>query len=280
MKENYTSLLYSCNGKIDDNKYIENFNNNNINVCLLIPGFIKSYKFLDEIKRKLNNLDGINFYIFGYIFSYMIEPSINKDKISYNQDTYKDLNIDKVNNFFTKFSFIDNNLYKKYDDEGYDNRIYSQWNNFKKSYELYLNFSNKNNFNADVFIKFRSDLNFDENLLYKYIKYSYDTNKCIFFEKSCSVIHDTLMIIYKDFIYKIANLCDNFSNYYLLPEIKNKMELHKNDMNKPKFNDKLRFPCQSEYLLWLHVNKVLDKNSYRIYNNFFNIMRDDSSSII
>lgn len=256
-----------------EHKYIQSYNN--INVCILIPGFIKNYHFLDEIKRKLNKLSGINFYIFGHIFSYMICPSMNKEKITYSQNNSEILNVDKISSFFTKFSFIDNNLYKKYDDDGYDNRIYSQWSNFKKSYELYLGFSNKNNLNADIFIKFRSDLDFDENLLYKYVKASYDTKKCIFFERSCSVVHDQLIIIHRNFINKFFNLCDSFSSYYLLTDIKNEMELHRNNLNRSEHSNELRFPCQSEYILWIHINKVMDLNCYRIYNKFFDIMRDD-----
>lgn len=33
--------------------------------------------------------------------------------------------------------------YTKYDKEGYDNRIYSQWLNIRKSFDLYLDFSKK-----------------------------------------------------------------------------------------------------------------------------------------
>lgn len=51
-----------------------------------------------------------------------------KNNIYYNnKDTCIDT--DKLK-LFTSFSFVDDN-YKKFEDEGYDNRIYSQWYNNK-----------------------------------------------------------------------------------------------------------------------------------------------------
>lgn len=49
-----------------------------MNICILIPGFIKSYKHLEYISKLISNLEYENVYVFGHIFNYLIKPNEKK----------------------------------------------------------------------------------------------------------------------------------------------------------------------------------------------------------
>ena len=55
------------------------------NICIIIPGFIKSYNHLYYLKKIFSKLDA-NIYFFGYIFDYMIHPCAYRNNISYDHD--------------------------------------------------------------------------------------------------------------------------------------------------------------------------------------------------
>lgn len=48
---------------------------------------------------------------------------------------------------------------------------------------------------------------------------------------------------------------------YSLDEIKERTEEHRRNKNKPDFNKYLRFSCESEILLWTHIQKSIDKKN-------------------
>tara|TARA_X000000950_G_C13886196_1_gene648968 strand:+ start:122 stop:346 length:225 start_codon:yes stop_codon:yes gene_type:complete len=70
-------------------------------------------------------------------------------------------------------------------------------------------------------------------------------------------------------------LSDNIYDYYLLDNIKKRIIDYKKSKNKQAFNKYLRFACESEILLWTHINKVIDKTDLLLIKktNKFHIKR-------
>jgi len=253
-----------------------------MNICILIPGFIKSYKHLEYLKNKLQQIDAENIYVFGYIFNFIIKPNINKEKINYKKTKNNCIDINQLK-IFTDYQFIPDD-YKKYDEDGYDNRIYSQWYNVKQSFNLYLKYSKKHNIKCDIFIRMRSDiiLNGSCRALVKLIEISYNKNKMIFFEEpdgaaASAVINDQMFIGPYIYFSKIILLSDNIYEYYLLDEIKERIKTHKNKKNKPEFNKYLRFGGESEILLWTHINKVLNTDAFILNNKIHRLNKKKNS---
>ena len=61
---------------------------------------------------------------------------------------------------------------------------------------------------------------------------------------------------------KIVDLYQHMESYYKIPYIKRRIQQHKNQPDKPSFNEFLRFSCQSEVLMWIHVEKNLQVDEY------------------
>ena len=247
---------------------------NKLTVCILIPGFIKSYKHLSYLKKLFKSINADKIYVFGHIFNYIIPPKVNKEKIVYDNNINNKIDSRKLT-IFNSFSYVSNN-YTKYDKEGYDNRIYSQWLNIRKSFDLYLDFSKKNNINCDMFIRMRSDLHIsDITRLNKIITQSYINNKMCFFTTTCNVVNDQLFIGPYTLFKKIMLLSDNIYDYYLLDDIKKRIVNHKKNNKKPDFNKEIRFSCESEILLGKHINICLKKIDYKLINRnkLFHIKR-------
>lgn len=244
-----------------------------MNICILIPGFIKSYEHLEFLQNLFKSINADKIYVFGHIFSYIISPNINKNKIIYD-NINNNIDTNKLA-IFNSFSYVSDN-YEKYDKDGYDNRIYSQWFNVKKSFDLYLDFSKKNNIKCDIFIRIRSDLHISNICkLNEIIEKSYKDNKIIFF-KNGRIVNDTFFIGPFELFSKIMLLSDNIYDYYLLDNIKKKIIKHKNNKNKPQFNKYLRFRYESEILLWTHIEKCIEKKDLLLINkknNLFYIKR-------
>ena len=71
-------------------------------------------------------------------------------------------------------------------------------------------------------------------------------------------------------------LSDNIYHYYLLDDIKKRIVNHKNNHRKPDFTKEIRFGCESEILLWTHINLCLNKIDYILINRnkLFSIKRN------
>ena len=250
------------------------YSENKLSICILIPGFIKSYSHLSYLEKLFKSISADKIYVFGHIFNYIIPPNVNKEKIVYD-DNINDNKIDSHKlTIFNTFSYVSDN-YTKYDKEGYDNRTYSQWLNIRKSFDLYLDFSKKNNIKCDMFIRMRSDLHIsDITVLNKIITQSYIDNKIIFFN-TCHVVNDQLFIGPYTLFKKIMLLSDNIYDYYLLDDIKKRIVKHKNNHRKPDFNKEIRFGGESEILLRKHINICLNKIDYILinHNKLFHIKR-------
>jgi hypothetical protein len=225
------------------------YNENKLTICILIPGFIKSYTHLSYLEKLFKSISADKIYVFGHIFNYMIPPNINKEKIVYDNINDK-IDSNKLT-IFDSFSYVSDN-YTKYDKEGYDNRIYSQ----------------KNNIKCDMFIRMRSDLHIsDITRLNNIITQSYISNKIIFFTPSCHIVNDQLFIGPYTLFNKIMLLSDNIYDYYLLDDIKKRIVHHKTIHNKKNYNKELRFGGESEILLWKHINICLKKIDYLLINS-------------
>lgn len=231
-----------------------------LNICIIIPGFIKSYDHLYYLKKIFSKIDA-NVYFFGYIFDYIIPPHQYRNNIVYNK---KDkLCKYKLKFFFTNFDFINNDTYQIYDSQNNDNRIYSQWNNIYKSFELYLDFEKKTQIKCDLFIKLRSDYyftNFD--LFTKHIYSVLNTSKLFLY------FYNKKQLIYSDHIFMgnfenfkiICNLALHY-NYYITI-------LQQKYQNKKSFSNIL-FEEQSEFLLTEYIKNNIKQND--IITNYKNI---------
>lgn len=236
-----------------------------MNICIIIPGFIKEYQFLKAYERLFQNIHADKIYVFGHIFSYTISPKTRKEKTQYdNNNNNNNIDTSKLS-IFDSFSFVSDD-YEKYDEYGYDNRIYSQWYNIRKSFDLYLDFSKKHNIKCDIFIRMRSDLHIvDIDRLNNIIKKTHTDNKMIFFTPSCHIVNDQFFIGTYTLFNKIMLLSDNIYDYYLLDEMKERIIEHEG--KKKPFNEYLRFGGESEILLWTHINKYIDRNDLLLIKN-------------
>ena len=230
-------------------------------IAIFLPGFVKSYKQLEELENLIKNMEQHDIFVFGHIFRFVINPSANKEKINYHEKKF--INENNLH-MFTKYSFVDDN-YEQYDKDGYDNRIYSQWYNLAKSFELYQDFSKQNNIVCDMFIRLRSDIVIKDNSLFEsYIHQCNNENKMCFFKPSCCKVSDQIFMGPLIHFEKIVDLYQHMESYYEIPYIKQRIQQHKNQPHKPSFNEYLRFSCQSEVLMWIHVEKKLQVDQYFI----------------
>jgi hypothetical protein len=238
-------------------------------VAVLIPGFIKSYNHIDNIIKLLKNNDGINFYVFGHCFDYMIKPNKNKIK------SERKLNMNKITKLYTNIEFANNKEYQKYDYYRFDNRIYSQWFNANKSFNMAEKYAAENNITYDIVIRLRSDLKINRTKFYNFIHKSYTCYKVFFGHgKSQITVNDRLFIGDYDNIKKIISLIDYYYYYHQLPKFKKLHREHKNIKNKPLKYRFLRFVGESEVLLRHHLEKKLNKGEYKFINPFWEILRN------
>jgi len=239
-------------------------------IAIFLPGFIKSYNDLKKLELFFSSMKQHEFYVFGHIFSFIINPKLNKEKINY--DEKESINENNLH-MFTKYSFVDDN-YEQCDKDGYDNRIYSQWYNLAKSFELYKEFSIDNDINCDLFIRLRSDIVIKNKSLFEsYIHQCIDENKMCLFEPSCYKISDQIFMGTLLHFEKIIHIHEHMESYYEVPLIKQRIQQHKNRPNKPPHNKNLRCSCQSELLLWTHIEKNLQKNDYFIEKHIHGLNR-------
>ena len=235
-------------------------------ICILLPGFVKSYEHLNYLSCLFKKIKCEKIYVFGHIFSYMIPPDVAKDRISYGKDNNILLDINKLD-VFTSYNFVSDN-YKELDEDGYDNRIYSQWYNVKKSYDLYVSYNKENNINCDMFIRMRPDIYINDiDKLNKYINHSYLENK-LMVAGNKKKFTDIIFIGPEEYFKKVVNLCDFMNEYYLLKFVQNRIK-----KTKPSKNN-LRFGTMSEILFSYHVRENI-RDSYLVNSDceFFKINR-------
>ena len=239
-------------------------------IAIFLPGFVKSYKQLEELESLIKSMEQHDIFVFGHIFQFVVKPNENKEKINYHE---KELIDENKLHMFTKYSFVDDN-YEQYDKDGYDNRIYSQWYNLAKSFELYHDFSKQNNIVCDMFLRLRSDIVIDKKYLFEScIHQCYDENKMCFFKPSCCKVSDQIFMGPLVHFEKIVDLYQYMESYYKIPYIKQRIQQHKNQPYKPPHNKHLRFSCQSEVLMWIHVKKKLQLNEYVIKTSIHGLNR-------
>lgn len=232
-------------------------------VCILIPGFIKSYAHLEYLHTLFAHLHARRVYVFGRIFRYMVEPSAHKHLITYNpqRQDYLDPNRLKI---FAAFDFVSDD-FKPLDKDGYDNRIYSQWHNLKKSFDLYQ----KHGVRCDVFVRVRSDLRIrDIDRLNRLIHQSFREKKMVFFKSKPPLFVNDMMFIgpYASFS-KVMQLSDNIYRYYRLHEFQMRIAAHARNTNNPDYNKGLRCAGESEALLWTHIRRCLDRDRLLFHAN-------------
>ena len=74
-------------------------------IAIFLPGFIKSFNHLRKLEIFLSSMKQYEFYVFGHIFSFVISPKMNKEKINY--DEKEAINENNLH-MFTKYSFVGN----------------------------------------------------------------------------------------------------------------------------------------------------------------------------
>ena len=234
-------------------------------VCILIPGFIKSYEHLEYLREQFKKIRARKIYVFGYIFNFMIQPNIHKEMIDYNNKNY--INEEKLE-IFNLYEFVSD--YEPLDKFGYDNRIFSQWNNIQKSFNLYLKYSKEHNIKCDVFVRIRSDLKINFKKLDIFLWKSYLTKKIVLFDanKKKYTYNDELFIgNFLDFK-KLMTLSDKIYEYYELPFIKQKI------YQPTEFIHNNRFRGESEILFETHIKKNININDIIVEKDtFFSLKR-------
>ena len=233
-------------------------------VCILIPGFIKSYEHLEYLSDQFKKIKAVKIYIFGHIFNFKVQPNVHKEDINYNNQDF--INKQKLN-IFNLYEFVSD--YEPLDKFGYDSRIFSQWNNIQKSFELYLKYSKEHNIKCDVFVRMRSDLQIDVQKLHSYIWKSYFTKKIVLFDSNRKIFkyNDQLFIGNFSHFQKIITLAGNIYKYYELPFIKKKI------LKPTKYVHHNRFMGESEILFQTHIEKNININDIIIEKIFFSIKR-------
>lgn len=236
-----------------------------MNICLLISGIVKKYEYLDFLFKLCENNYINHFFIFGHCFSFLGVPHQSKDKINYNNDN--SINKDFLKEKFHHITFVEN--YDEFDNDGFDNRIFSQWNNVYIALQNAMNYSSKHNIQYDIIIKARTDIYIQPSLFYHYIQKSFKTKKIIFGNKSCHIIQDQLFIGPTNKMIKILNLSQFYYKYsntqpYLKWAMKRKNLLINNERH-------LRFPGMSEIFLYHHLTQNLKLKDYIIVDKYWKI---------
>jgi len=242
-----------------------------MNVSVLMPGFIKSYKYIEDIIQTFKTIsekEGVNFYFFAQAFDYVIKPCINKEKITYipNEPVDKE----RASKLFTKIEYVDNESYKQYDFDGFDNRIYSQWLNLKRAYELSDKYMKEHYIQYDLIIRCRMDVKINEEQLTEMIKKSSKENR-MYFGRGAP-INDVFFLGPQLQFYKIIKLAGSYHDYLKLDKFKEMTIQHK--LNWRPHNRYLHFSSESEKLLIHHISEVLDKSEYFLDKGIAEIRRN------
>ena len=56
------------------------YSENKLTICILIPGFIKSYKHLSYLEKLFKSISANKIYVFGHIFNYIYHQTCIKKK--------------------------------------------------------------------------------------------------------------------------------------------------------------------------------------------------------
>jgi hypothetical protein len=232
-------------------------------VAVLLSGFIKSYEHLGNLKLFFSNTTEYEFYLFGYVFDYIIPPHINKEKIVYSSQVHLNKQIETL---FSSVKYVDNCTYKQYDEDGFDNRIISQWKNLQNCYEL----SKEHSITFDCIVRCRTDLLINKPLFYEFLNESLSENKCIFVKFS-NWLNDQFFFGPAEKMDKILYLSTKYYEYLNLPIFVN---MTKNHVRTTPFNMFLHFGGESEILLSHHIDQTLTKMDYLIKPIYWQILRN------
>ena len=236
-------------------------------VAILLSGFIKSYAHLENIKTFFSNTPDYEFYLFGYVFDYIIPPSINKEKIVYSKQVPLNKNIEAM---FSAINYVDNDAYKQYDEHGFDNRIISQWKNLQHCYELSTQFAIENNIIFDCIVRCRPDLSIHKPSFDEYLKESLCKKMCIFVHFN-AFINDQFFFGPPEKIDNVLYLAKKYYDYLNLPLFIRKTKTH---IRTIPFNKFLHFAAESEILLSHHIGQTLPKTDYLIKPIYWKILRN------
>jgi len=238
-----------------------------MNICLLMSGIIKNYDYIKNIIKLFDDKPDYNLFVFGHTFSFLGNPNLNKENIDYKSSVL--INKKLLKNYYTEIKFIKN--YDEFDEDGFDNRIYSQWQNVKKALNLATKYSKKHNIDYDIIIKARTDIDINQNELFKHIDCINKTGKVVFGNQSCHILQDQLFLGPTDKMKKILNLVNFYYKYCNKHPWKKIADERKSLLiNNEKH---LRFGGMSEILLYQHTIKNLKQKEYIIVNKFWNIIR-------
>ena len=139
-------------------------------IAVIMSGIIKKYEHLDDLNKIFGNKSKHDFKIFGTCFDFLGNPKKCRDKHDFGSDEMVDRGL--VSKYYTDINYITGKSYVPYDDEGFSNRIISQWKNIKSGLLLAEKYEQENDFKFDLIIRARPDISIDETLLYDIISKS------------------------------------------------------------------------------------------------------------
>ena len=151
--------------------------------------------------------------MFGQCFDFLGNPNKARDQIEYKNNESIDTRV--VSNYYTDIKYTSGSDFSKYDDEGFSNRIISQWTNIKQGLLLAEQYENQTDEQFDMIIRARPDISIVENSLMEIIESSYAAKK-IYWRNDCVIVGVA------DRMKQVLRLADKYYEYHALPVFKEK----------------------------------------------------------
>ena len=227
-------------------------------IAVIMSGIIKNYTHLENLNLIFGNKTKHDFKIFGTCFDFLGHPRKARDNHDFGSDEMVDKNI--VSKYYTDVNYIEGKSYVPYDEEGFTNRIISQWRNIKSGLLLAEQYEIQNNYKFDMIIRARPDISIDEKIFLEIIDKASVDNK-IYWRSDCVVVGVA------DRMKQILRLSDHYYEYHELPMFK---EATIKWLAKNVHNNRVRSNGESERLLDYHVINLFGREGQCKYHLKFN----------
>lgn len=227
-------------------------------IAIIMSGIIKNYNHLVDLYKIFGDDSKHEYKIFGQCFDFLGSPRKARDNHDFQSEEMVDRSI--VAKYYTDISYIRGVDYVPYDEEGFSNRIISQWKNIKEGLLLAEQYETDNSYQFDMIIRARPDISIIEGLLLNIIKNSAE-NKKIYWRSDCVIVGVA------ERMKQVLRLADYYYQYHELPVFKEKTEAW---LARNIKGNRVRSNGESERLLDYHINNLFGRGSQCKYHFKFN----------
>jgi len=227
-------------------------------IAVIMSGLIKNYNHLNDLGIIFKDESQHEYKIFGQCFDFLCPPKRSRDNIEYKGN--EPLDYEFLDNYYTDIKYIPGDTFAKYDEDGFSNRIISQWTNIKEGLLLAEKYEIENNYEFDLIIRARADISIDKNMLLEIIDSAFRTEQ-IFWRSDCVVVGIASRMK------QVLRLADHYYEYHELPVFKEQTEAW---LARNITNNRVRSNAESERLLMYHVINLFGRAGVAKYPHHFN----------